>query len=54
MSQQGYDISATRAIIPRLQRLLVTCRDRKVQVYHTREGKHLFFVLLPQSARRPH
>lgn len=53
MEKQGYDISATRAIVPRLQSLLKTCRDLRIQVYHTREGKRLFFVSLSQSARGP-
>ncbi|GAB7347332.1 hypothetical protein MBLNU459_g4275t2 [Dothideomycetes sp. NU459] len=39
LEQQGYDISATRAIIPGLQRLLHACRKSGFQVYHTREGK---------------
>ncbi|KAK5129633.1 hypothetical protein LTR16_002031 [Cryomyces antarcticus] len=38
LEQQGYDISATRAIIPKLQRLLNAFRAAGFPVYHTREG----------------
>lgn len=39
MEYQGYDISANRALIPKLQRLLHTFRAAGFPVYHTREGK---------------
>jgi nicotinamidase-related amidase len=38
MSFQGYDISAAREIVPRLQNLLTTFRARGFPIYHTREG----------------
>lgn len=38
MSQQGYDISATRAIILGTERLLSCFRDAGFPIYHTREG----------------
>lgn len=38
MGYQGYDISASRAIIPRLQRLLMVFREKGFPIYHTREG----------------
>lgn len=36
--QQGYDISAAREIIPRLQHLLLAFRAAGFPIYHTREG----------------
>lgn len=39
MEFQGYDISATRALIPKLQELLSSFRSAGFPVYHTREGK---------------
>lgn len=39
MEFQGYDISATRALIPKLQELLNSFRSAGFPVYHTREGK---------------
>lgn len=38
LDKQGYDVSPSLAIIPRLQELLRTFREHKFQVYHTREG----------------
>ncbi|KAJ5872527.1 uncharacterized protein N7529_004880 [Penicillium soppii] len=38
LGYQGYDISGTRALIPRLQKLLKAFRDAEFPVYHTREG----------------
>ncbi|KAF2087067.1 putative Peroxyureidoacrylate/ureidoacrylate amidohydrolase RutB [Saccharata proteae CBS 121410] len=38
ITQQGYDVSHTRAIIPALQIVLHNFRDAGWQVYHTREG----------------
>ncbi|KAL3417456.1 isochorismatase hydrolase [Phlyctema vagabunda] len=38
MSYQGYDISASRAIIPRLQVLLSIFREKGFPIYFTREG----------------
>lgn len=38
LSHQGYDISATRAILPNVRSLLDACRRKGFQVYHTREG----------------
>ncbi len=38
MDHQGYDISPTRALIPRLQRLLYAFRTTGYPIYHTREG----------------
>ncbi|KAF2096624.1 isochorismatase [Rhizodiscina lignyota] len=38
LDHQGYDISATRAIIPKLRSLLTAFRKAGYQVYHTREG----------------
>ena len=35
---QGYDISTTQALIPKLRRLLEAFRDAGFPVYHTREG----------------
>jgi hypothetical protein len=40
LGYQGYDISGTRALIPRLQKLLKAFRDAEFPVYHTREGMH--------------
>lgn len=44
---QGYDISPTRAIVPKLQHLLQSFRTAGFPVYHTREGKlsKLFLIL---------
>jgi nicotinamidase-related amidase len=36
--KQGYDISAAREIIPRLQNLLWVFRHAGFPIYHTREG----------------
>lgn len=38
MGYQGYDISASREIIPRLQKLLSVFRQKGFPIYHTREG----------------
>jgi nicotinamidase-related amidase len=38
MSYQGYDISASREIIPRVKSLLTTFRAHGFPIYHTREG----------------
>lgn len=38
LSHQGYDISATRAIIPNISKLLNACREAGFPIYHTREG----------------
>jgi nicotinamidase-related amidase len=38
MSFQGYNISAAREIIPRVQNLLTTFRAYGFPIYHTREG----------------
>ncbi|EED21904.1 isochorismatase family hydrolase, putative [Talaromyces stipitatus ATCC 10500] len=38
LEYQGYDISPTRAIIPRLQNLLQNFRAAGFPIYHTREG----------------
>lgn len=38
MSQQGYDITATRALIPGLKTFLATARSSNFPIYHTREG----------------
>ncbi len=38
MAYQGYDISAAREIVPRLQHLLQTFREHGFPIYHTREG----------------
>ncbi|RDW65594.1 hypothetical protein BP5796_10286 [Coleophoma crateriformis] len=38
MGYQGYDISASREIIPRLQNLLAVFREKGFTIYHTREG----------------
>lgn len=38
MEYQGYDISPSRALIPKLQRLLHIFRSGGFPVYHTREG----------------
>lgn len=43
ISHQGYDISASRAIIPAVQSLLHTFRKAGWQVYHTREGRTISF-----------
>lgn len=39
MDFQGYDISAARELIPKLQQVLITFRSAGFPVYHTREGK---------------
>lgn len=39
MEYQGYDITGSLAIIPKLQRLLHTFRSAGFPVYHTRQGK---------------
>lgn len=41
---QGYDISATQALIPKLKRLLEAFRDAGFPVYHTREGMDEFLA----------
>jgi hypothetical protein len=38
LEYQGYDISATQVLIPKLQCLLQAFRDAGFPVYHTREG----------------
>ncbi|KAK5695716.1 hypothetical protein LTR17_024440 [Elasticomyces elasticus] len=38
LSHQGYDISGTRAIIPKLHSLVHHCRSAGLFVFHTREG----------------
>lgn len=38
LSQQGYDIARTRAIIPNIRKLLQAARNAGFAVYHTREG----------------
>ena len=38
LSKKGYDISLTRAIIPKIRHLLHTCRDKNFPIFHTREG----------------
>ena len=38
LTHQGYDISATRAMIPGIQRLLQACCNSGITIYHTREG----------------
>jgi Isochorismatase family len=39
MEYQGYDISAARAVIPKIQHLLQTFRGAGFPIYHTREGE---------------
>ncbi|KAF7189477.1 Peroxyureidoacrylate/ureidoacrylate amidohydrolase RutB [Pseudocercospora fuligena] len=38
LSQQGYDIGNTRAIIPNIKRLLASCRTEGFPIFYTREG----------------
>lgn len=53
MTHQGYDISATRAIIPRLQFLLSVFRQNGFPIYHTREGHRPdLSTLSPREAAR--
>ena len=40
MEYQGYDISASQEIVPRIQHLLDTFRSAGFPIYHTREGNH--------------
>lgn len=35
---QGYDLSATQAIIPKISHLLSVCRKANLHIFHTREG----------------
>ncbi|KAL1977466.1 hypothetical protein VTN31DRAFT_325 [Thermomyces dupontii] len=53
LEYQGYDISHTRAIIPKLQRLLHAFRAAGFPVYHTREGHRPdLSTLSPREAYR--
>ncbi|KAI6820592.1 hypothetical protein KC332_g4662 [Hortaea werneckii] len=38
LSSQGYDLSAIRSIIPKIQTLLSTFRQAGLPIFHTREG----------------
>lgn len=40
LEYQGYDISATQALIPKLKNLLEAFRSAGFPIYHTREGIH--------------
>lgn len=50
LSQQGYDISGTRAIIPNITKVLQACRNSGFQVYQTREGHRTDLSDLPSRA----
>ena len=50
LSHQGYDISATRAIVPNIAHLLQVCRKVGFQIYHTREGHRPDLSDLPSRA----
>ncbi|KAF4312129.1 Peroxyureidoacrylate/ureidoacrylate amidohydrolase RutB [Botryosphaeria dothidea] len=47
ITHQGYDISGTRAIIPKIQSALHAFRQAGWQVYHTREGHRPDLSTLP-------
>lgn len=46
MEYQGYDISASQAIVPRIQHLLNTFRSAGFPIYHTREGNTIIRRIL--------
>ncbi|EON65599.1 hypothetical protein W97_04837 [Coniosporium apollinis CBS 100218] len=53
LTSQGYSITATRSIIPCLQRLLIAFRASGYQIYHTREGhRRDLSTLSPREAFR--
>jgi hypothetical protein len=44
LEYQGYDISPTQVLIPKLKRLLQAFRDAGFPIYHTREGMRVFLA----------
>jgi len=51
ISLLGYDISASRAIIPAIQSVLAACRGKGFHIIHTREGHRPDLSDLPANKR---
>jgi len=51
ISLLGYDISASRAIIPAIQNLLAAFRKHNFHIFHTREGHRSDLTDLPANKR---
>jgi nicotinamidase-related amidase len=51
ISLLGYDVSASRALIPTIQNLLAAMRDRGFHIFHTREGHRPDLSDLPANKR---
>jgi len=51
ISLLGYDISASRALIPAIQKLLAACREKGFHIIHTREGHRADLSDLPANKR---
>jgi nicotinamidase-related amidase len=51
ISLLGYDISASRALIPRIQKLLTAMREKGYTIIHTREGHRPDLADLPANKR---
>ena len=46
MEYQGYDITPSQAIIPKIQTVLNSFRSAGFPIYHTREGNSLVYDTL--------
>jgi nicotinamidase-related amidase len=51
ISLLGYDVSASRALIPAIQNLLAAMREKKYHIIHTREGHRPDLSDLPPNKR---